>query len=635
MNYIIIVSQDKSVIYSINIILKHNFIVEEVRNFERLLEVIYRRRPSLIFVDIPFDERDPMEILEEIKKNDPSLTVIFLFPSFNNIARECLENGAYDILEKPFKPDILLHKVKQVIEREKFISEKDETAKKEKSEIESKNIQENTVFQELFQLVANEFSNINILCEEVLKILRKNFHLSTQVIFLASNEKFIPFSSIGVEKELIDRLTLDFESSVIKYLFSKNNIVKVSSGGEIPFEVKNFIKVLNGDLLFPLKDFSGKLIGFFITGDKIDGEKLSSSEIHNLIFLFDYLTPIFENIFLYKEIEKQRNFQEKILQNIPAGVIGINREGRIFILNSYAEKILGVEFKNLKGEKIEKIGSRMADYLRRTLELEQTFEREEFNYISNKKTIGLSTSCIKDKNGEIIGAVAIFQDLTFIKEMKEKEREIEKSKYWASMASRLSHEMKNPLVAINTFVQLLPEKYSEEEFRNKFSKLVVDEVARLNGVVRKITELADRMELNYSDVNIVDLLKNSTKIFDNAEIKIKNDKIYAKIDPERFKEAIDYLFEFIKEDIGDKGKIEIEVEKIGDKSEILIVENGEKFNFSKEEEMFVPSSSHLNGAYSIGVMLAKKIIEAHNGFLKIEVTPREKIFKISLLNNIN
>jgi len=182
MNYIIVASNDNSIIYSMSVILKENFVIEEVKDFEKLLDVFYRRKPSVIFIDLPFDEKNPLEILEEIKKINPIVPIIFLFPSFNNVAKECLENGAYDILEKPFNPDILLHKIKQILEREKFIFERE--IEKEKKENKSNNGEkdnfiENFLFQNLFEIIADKFPKVEILTNEILKILRKNFYLST------------------------------------------------------------------------------------------------------------------------------------------------------------------------------------------------------------------------------------------------------------------------------------------------------------------------------------------------------------------------------------------------------------------------------------------------------------------------
>jgi len=57
--------------------------------------------------------------------------------------------------------------------------------------------------------------------------------------------------------------------------------------------------------------------------------------------------------------------------------------------------------------------------------------------------------------------------------------EIEYSPYWEYLSARVAQEIKNPLVAINTFAQLLPRKYDSEDFRGQFSEVMQKEVCLL------------------------------------------------------------------------------------------------------------------------------------------------------------
>ena len=66
----------------------------------------------------------------------------------------------------------------------------------------------------------------------------------------------------------------------------------------------------------------------------------------------------------------------------------------------------------------------------------------------------------------------------------------------------MSHEIRNPLVAIKTFAQLLPERYSDSEFRREFSKLMTHEVDRLNGIVEQINDFANPPDLMFKPVDI-------------------------------------------------------------------------------------------------------------------------------------
>jgi two-component sensor histidine kinase len=64
----------------------------------------------------------------------------------------------------------------------------------------------------------------------------------------------------------------------------------------------------------------------------------------------------------------------------------------------------------------------------------------------------------------------------------------EEENFFDVVVSALAHEIKNPLVAINTFAYLLPEKYEDEEFRGQFSRLVSMDVRRVNEVLESLLE---------------------------------------------------------------------------------------------------------------------------------------------------
>ena len=72
-----------------------------------------------------------------------------------------------------------------------------------------------------------------------------------------------------------------------------------------------------------------------------------------------------------------------------------------------------------------------------------------------------TTSPLCDPEGTVLGAVAVFSDLTPLKELEVERRRAERLAYLEVLASGIAHEIKNPLVAIKTFTQLLPRRSSE------------------------------------------------------------------------------------------------------------------------------------------------------------------------------
>jgi signal transduction histidine kinase len=76
--------------------------------------------------------------------------------------------------------------------------------------------------------------------------------------------------------------------------------------------------------------------------------------------------------------------------------------------------------------------------------------------------------------------------------MEEERLRAERLGMIGTLASGVAHEIKNPLVAIRTFAELLPERYQDEDFHTGFSKIVMKEIDRIDGLVARLRELAMR-----------------------------------------------------------------------------------------------------------------------------------------------
>jgi signal transduction histidine kinase len=88
-------------------------------------------------------------------------------------------------------------------------------------------------------------------------------------------------------------------------------------------------------------------------------------------------------------------------------------------------------------------------------------------------------------------AIAI-ENLQLHRQMEEERLRAERLGVIGTLASGIAHEIKNPLVAIRTFAELLPERFSDEDFHGEFSKVVMREIGRIDGLVARLRELASR-----------------------------------------------------------------------------------------------------------------------------------------------
>jgi two-component system sensor histidine kinase HydH len=85
-----------------------------------------------------------------------------------------------------------------------------------------------------------------------------------------------------------------------------------------------------------------------------------------------------------------------------------------------------------------------------------------------------------------MGALLVFTDMTELKTLEEQVRRSDQLSSVGTLAAGMAHEIKNPLVTIKTFTQLLPERYTDADFRNEFASLVADEVSRIDSIVNQL-----------------------------------------------------------------------------------------------------------------------------------------------------
>ncbi|HPP12063.1 MAG TPA: PAS domain S-box protein, partial [bacterium] len=378
----------------------------------------------------------------------------------------------------------------------------------------------------------------------------------------------------------------------------------------------------------------GSLSGFLSLGGKLTGEETTREELGLLSLVCDYLTAIQENLQLTQEINLQAGYQEAILGSIPTGIVAVDMRGRVTIMNRSAERITGVRAEEVQGQSVETLGSQIADFLRRALRGDEV-SRIELTYVPTKAVLGISTRTLQHGE-EFQGAVAAFQDLTEVKKMDRERAEVERNRYWNTVAARLSHELKNPLVAIKTFAQMLPLKYEDSEFRSGFAQIVQQEIAKLNRIIEGINRLAEPLNLTVAPVHLLELLNSVGQGIAECpagKLEVKcaepfDDLMLA--DALRLREAFGYILQFCWRDNRGEKPVLCSVKADNQTVTVEYREEGSTLALPSGEEIFLPFVSTLESNLSIGLVLAKKIVEAHEGRMELVTEGNSRKFVITL-----
>lgn len=242
------------------------------------------------------------------------------------------------------------------------------------------------------------------------------------------------------------------------------------------------------EVLAPLHGQSG-VIGWLFAGRRATGQMLSQEDLEELALLTELVSIAAENSLLHEDVTLQKTRAEAVLHSIPVGIVCAGEDAVVEWFNAAAEENLDVAAADAVGRPVEKVDSRLADLLRRCLAEGGREASAEWTQNRNHRILSVVVRRLTNA-GRGLGAMGIVRDLTPERQLMEQRRQQERMAYWCEMILAISHEVRNPLVAINTFAQLLPERYDDPAFRDEFAGLATREIRRLNALLEQLQSFA-------------------------------------------------------------------------------------------------------------------------------------------------
>ncbi len=397
--------------------------------------------------------------------------------------------------------------------------------------------------------------------------------------------------------------------------------------------LKQMLDALGAEILIPLYA-KGIIKGWIFVGQRSTGIPFDVADLEDLTALADHISTTLEKALQYEETALQKALAETLLHSIPFGIIACDETATIRWFNSTAREILQPDGEEVIGCRAEELGSRIADMLRRALGRNELQDACEWTDTRTKRTLSAETRCLSDK-GICVGAMMMLRDVTGAKLLQEKEEQLERTAFWNELASSMSHEIRNPLVAIKTFSQLLPDRYEDPDFRADFSEQVVSEVDRLNQIIDKIHEFANPPKPVFHPLDIrkpiefaVTRIQNEFD-HDNLKIHLSSDESELQLngDAASLEECVYHLLKNAAENLNNKPGSRVNVTVKGRYSDqgdgtifLMITDNGEGIDPSLRDKVYSPFSTIKARGLGLGLPIAKRAVIDHNGHIDIETS---------------
>src|SRR5437762_2899275 len=255
----------------------------------------------------------------------------------------------------------------------------------------------------------------------------------------------------------------------------------------------------------------GRIIGWIFFGHRVTGQRFESSDLEGLMGLAEHVSTVLENALLNEEVTVQKTLAETLLKSIPPGIVATDEEANIRWFNPTAEQILGVNASEALNRPVEAVGGKLAAFLRETLEARETLPPRQWIDPNTRRSLSVETRRLVDQKTSL-GAVAVVHELTAEDNMRQKQDLLDRAAFWTDLAASMSHEIRNPLVAIKTFAQLLPERFDDADFRKDFNEIVVQEIDRLDKIITQINNFAHPSELIMKPLDVRSPVKKAIEL---------------------------------------------------------------------------------------------------------------------------
>ena len=261
--------------------------------------------------------------------------------------------------------------------------------------------------------------------------------------------------------------------------------------------------------------------------------------------------------------------------------------------------------------------------------LETEFTRED----GEKVWLGISSSFINDEEGNKLGLVLFFTDLTDVKELQKEVALREKMASLGEMSAGLAHELRNSMSSIWGFGKLLKKSLKSNHPMIEVVDLIISESHSTEEMLQRFLTFARPIELAPKEVNLRDIIRESLGAIKeiskdiNLNLNIGEDLPQISGDPLLLKQYFQNVLQNSIDAMPQDGKLSILIEssfdpksKVQKGSDFVVVQisdNGMGIPEDESEKIFLPFFSSKENGVGLGLSLVKKIVDLHQGRIEV------------------
>jgi PAS domain S-box-containing protein len=340
-----------------------------------------------------------------------------------------------------------------------------------------------------------------------------------------------------------------------------------------------------------------------------------------------------------KAARQEDVFFRHMVGNMRNGVLAIDRQGAIVIINDEAKRLFQLSAHDCIGEPYPDVLHHHPDIVRvlgGAFEMKSLPNRAELRLKSTDTVIGYTLSLIRDGRGEAVGASLLFKDLTHVEQMEERERLRDRLAAVGEMAAVMAHEIKNPLAGIEVLAGLLRRKAPDNPDVQSLVGDIINEAKMANAIVQEVLAFVRPVRLQVDRTSLAEAVVSAVSLADGkatrgnivVDLAIPPDLPTLGADQHQLTQVFCNLLINAYEALEGHGRIEISarIAKTADEGALLpdghspvptvlvdVTDDGPGMTAEVAEKIFNPFFTTKAQGSGLGLAIVRKIVDAHDG----------------------
>jgi PAS domain S-box-containing protein len=328
-------------------------------------------------------------------------------------------------------------------------------------------------------------------------------------------------------------------------------------------------------------------------------------------------------------------FPEVLRRSLVAGVVALDRNGNIVLFNAAAAAIVGLTREAALGRSASVLPAGLCRALEEAVDAasqEISFSHPERGEVIAQCTVAVE----RTPDGTPARITAVLHELSGIRDCERTLRRLDRLASIGTLAAGMAHEIKNAMVSVKTFIDLLIQKNADAQL----AAVVNREMHRINGIVSQMLRFAGPARPTFATVRVHDLLDQSLglvkhqlegrKICVHRELSAWPDVVRG--DGYQLEQVFLNLFFNAMDAMGPNGRLTVSTEVVPiDQSELIgtpalrvkVRDSGTGIPTENLGRLFEPFFTTKANGTGLGLSITRRIVQEHRGLINVDSLPGE------------